>query len=288
VNRPIDQPTPPADGAGFEKSRVVAVPVVRVGAAGSLGPLDPVATEEPLEIRIAARALGVTMRTPGNDEELAAGLLFAEGIVRSVADIGSILVCREPDAIDLRNVVNVRLVEGIKVDWDRLRRTMLTSSSCGLCGKATIDALKTQAEPLSAGGLSVGAEILSALPASLRSGQIVFDATGGLHASGLFESDGKPMLVREDIGRHNAVDKVIGAALIRGLFPLDGKILMVSGRASYEIIQKAVVARIPIVAAVSAPSSLAVELAREFGVTLIGFLRGGSFNIYTHPARIRL
>jgi FdhD protein len=268
----------------------VAVPVVRVGESrdgAARGDVDLLAAEEPLEIRIAGRALGVTMRTPGHDEELAAGLLLAEGVVRSIDDIGSIVICRDPDALDLRNVVNVRLAESVRVDWERLKRTMLTNSSCGLCGKASIDALKTRAEPLEgAAGPPVGAKVILELPARLRAGQVVFDSTGGLHAAALFSREGTLEVVREDVGRHNAVDKAIGAALIRRLFPLGERVLLVSGRASYEIVQKAIMARIPVVAAVSAPSSLAVDLAREFGVTLIGFLRDGGFNVYTRDERI--
>jgi FdhD protein len=263
------------------------VTVVRVGGDAPGPSEDRVAVEEPLEIRIAGRALGVTMRTPGHDEELAAGLLVAEGIVHSLNDIGSIVVCRDPDAKDLRNVVNVRLVEGVTFDWGRLRRALLTSSSCGVCGKATLDALRTRAEPIAVGGGEVAASTLAGLPATLRARQVVFEMTGGLHAAGLFEADGTLALLREDVGRHNAVDKVIGAAILRKILPLGSCVLVVSGRASFEIVQKAIVARIPIVAAVSAPSSLAVELAESFGVTLAGFVRAGGFNLYTHPQRIR-
>ena len=189
--------------------------------------------------------------------------------------------------------MNVRLALGVQVDWERVVRSLLTSSSCGLCGKASIDALKTRAEPLADPGpdplatdSALRASVLASLPRELRNRQIVFERTGGLHAAGLFAFDGRLLGLREDVGRHNAVDKVIGAALIGRKVPLDHRILMVSGRASFEIVQKAVVARCPVVAAVSAPSSLAVELADEMRVTLVGFLRDDRFNVYAHPQRI--
>ena len=262
------------------------VPVIRSGGGEARSFEDRVAVEEPLEIRIEGRALGVTMRTPGNDEELAAGLLLAEGVIRRRADVGSIAVCGDPGNIELRNVVDVFLRPGVEPDWSRLKRTMLTTSSCGLCGKAQLDALKTRAEPIPLDGMRVLPADLVRMDGALLGRQEVFRSTGGLHAAAIFSPGGDLVLLREDVGRHNAVDKAIGAALLAGLFPLGNVILMVSGRASYEIVQKAAVAGIPCLAAVSAPSSLAVDLAREFGVTLIGFLRGDSFNIYTHPERI--
>jgi FdhD protein len=247
---------------------------------------DLVAVEEPLEIRIDGRALGVTMRTPGHDEELAAGLLLAEGVITRPQDIGSIAVCRHPENLEERNVVTVYLREGLTPDWERLRRSLLTNSSCGLCGKASIESLTTRARPLPAGRARIEAGTLIALPARLRGRQEVFAATGGLHAAGLFTTDGTLEVLREDVGRHNAVDKVIGTTLLEKRFPPESRVLLVSGRASYEIVQKAAVARIPIIAAVSAPSSLAVGLADAMGVTLVGFLRGDGFNIYSHPRRI--
>lgn len=260
--------------------------MIRVEGPNRFSREDRVAVEEPLEIRIDGRALGVTMRTPGEDEDLAAGLLLSEGVIHSRDEIGSIAVCRNPDNRDERNVVDVFLAHGVAVDWDRLRRSMLTNSSCGLCGKATIEALMTRADPLPVSGALVAGSTLTGLDAALRERQTVFAATGGLHAAGLFTADGRLVVSREDIGRHNATDKAIGSALRAGLLPIEGGILLVSGRASYEIVQKAAVARLPVVAAVSAPSSLAVELADEFGITLAGFLREGAYNLYTHPERI--
>lgn len=293
-------------GSGLITSREWRVAVVRVpdgeirggsrssrsssGRARARGPAsrsDLVAVEEPLEIRIDGRPLGVTMRTPGHDEELAAGLLLAEGVIARPQDIGSIAVCRNPENLDERNVVTVYLREGLTPDWEGLRRSLLTSSSCGLCGKASIESLRTRAAPLAPGRARIEPAILSAMPARLRGRQEVFAATGGLHAAGLFALDGRLDVLREDVGRHNAVDKVIGASLLARRFPPDARVLLVSGRASYEIVQKAAVARIPIVAAVSAPSSLAVGLADAMGITLVGFLRGEGFNIYSHPHRIR-
>lgn len=286
-------------------SREWRVQVIRVGDAGKRpgaaprsGPsggkgrrtagadYDLVAVEEPLEVRIDGRPLGITMRTPGHDEELAAGLLLAEGVIESPGDIGSIAVCRNPENLEERNVVTVYLRDGLTPDWDRLRRSLLTTSSCGLCGKASIESLQTRAAPIPPGRVRLEAATLSRLPARLRERQEVFATTGGLHAAGLFALDGRLVVLREDVGRHNAVDKIVGATLLAKRFPSEGCVLLVSGRASYEIVQKAVVARIPIVAAVSAPSSLAVGLAEAMGVTLVGFLRGEGFNIYSHPRRI--
>ena len=269
-------------GASQKPSRAAG----RGSGRGRGAPTDFVAVEEPLEIRIDGRPLGVTMRTPGHDEELAAGLLVAEGVIARPEDIGTIAVCRNPENLDERNVVTVYLRDGLAPDWDRLRRSMLTSSSCGLCGKASIESLQTHAKPLANGRVRIDAATLSALPGRLLGSQEVFAATGGLHAAALFALDGTLDVIREDVGRHNAVDKVIGASLLGRRFPPEARALLVSGRASYEIVQKASVARIPIVAAVSAPSSLAVSLAEAMGVTLVGFLRGTGFNIYSHPRRI--
>jgi len=293
------------EASGLITSREWKVGIVRVGGAKIRGGsrisgrraggeavrtagarTDLVAVEEPLEIRIDGRPLGVTMRTPGHDEELAAGLLLAEGVIAGSEDIGSIAVCRNPRNLEERNVVTVYLREGLTPDWERLRRSLLTNSSCGLCGKASIESLATRAKPLPAGRARIQAETLSSLPARLRGRQEVFAATGGLHAAGLFSTEGELEVLREDVGRHNAVDKVVGAMLIAKRMRQDSRVLLVSGRASYEIVQKAAVARIPIVAAVSAPSSLAVGLAKAMGVTLVGFLRGEGFNIYSHPRRI--
>jgi FdhD protein len=253
---------------------------------------DSLATEEPLEIRLAAgpqrRRLAVTMRTPGADFELAAGFLHGEGVVRA-ADIRRIAYCVDADLDEEQryNVVTVTLTTDRLPDLVGLERHFTTSSACGVCGQSTLDTLHVHGSPLPAGPV-VDPATVTALPAALRAGQRVFDATGGLHAAGLFTAAGEPVCVREDVGRHNAVDKVVGWAALHGRLPLYGHILMVSGRSSYEIMQKAFAAGIPIVCAVSAPSSLAVSLAEQFNMTLVGFLRGKDFNVYAGAGRIRL
>ena len=247
---------------------------------------DRVAHEEPLEIQLGARALAVVMRTPGHDEELVLGFLVTERVVADARDVAAIRHCnRVPDPEAEENVVRVTLAEGVAVDFERLRRNLFASSSCGVCGKATIENALATAPPLDDAS-RVAAETLYALPDRLREGQAVFDETGGLHAAGLFDAEGELRVVREDVGRHNAVDKVIGWATRRDLLPLAGHVLMVSGRTSFEIVQKALAARIPVVAAVSAPSSLAVRLADASGLTLVGFLRGRALNLYGNRERV--
>jgi len=242
-----------------------------------------------MELRAGGRALAITMRTPGHDVELAHGFLLTEGVIASDADVAVARYCDGVDAEGRRtyNVLDVTLATGVAPPHAGVERSFYTTSSCGVCGKAALDAvrLSTVHSP-AADGVTVAAGVLSALPDALREAQRVFDSTGGLHAAGLFSADGGCLVVREDVGRHNAVDKVIGAALMSGRVPLAGTVLLVSGRASFELVQKAVMAGVPVLAAVSAPSSLAVELAEEEGVTLVGFLRGDSMNIYTHPERI--
>lgn len=242
---------------------------------------DRVAIEEPLEIRIGKSPIAVTMRTPGHDAELAAGFLLTEGVIRRTADIVSI---SEPTR-RRQNVISLKLRAGIRFNRDRLNRYFHASSSCGLCGKTTLESIHVHTKPVSS-ELKCSLRLLYTLPAKLREEQETFDETGGLHAAALFGADGELVLVREDVGRHNAVDKVIGAALLQRKLPLDRRVLLVSGRASFEIMQKALVARIPLVAAVSAPSSLAVALARKFKMTLVGFLRGENCNIYAGAERI--
>ncbi len=237
---------------------------------------DVMASEEPLEIRLNGKALSITMRTPGHDLELAAGFLHGEGLIRSRADLAEVRA-------EETNTVEVET--SAPVDVSRLERHFYTTSSCGVCGKSSMNAIATLAEPLDARWRTSPAVLLG-LPAKLRAAQAVFEATGSLHAAGLFTPAGMPIAVFEDVGRHNAVDKAIGARLLAGDFPLDDTVLMVSGRTSFEIVQKAVMARIPVVAAVSGPSSLAADLASRFGVTLIGFLRGERFNVYSHPGRL--
>ncbi len=244
---------------------------------------DQVVTEEPLEIQLEERPVSVTMRTPGNDPELAAGFLFSEGIIRSRKD----LLASSPFWQHASgNIIGVFLESGVAVDFNRLSRHVFASSSCGLCGKATIDSI-FQSFPPVVGQVQTSAARLLLLPGKMRTGQKLFHSTGGLHAAALFTGSGELLLLREDVGRHNAVDKVIGHALLNEMLPLEHHILVVSGRASFEILQKALSAAIPIVAAVSAPSSLAVEFARRAGQTLVGFLRQDRLNIYTHPERVR-
>ena len=246
---------------------------------------EALAVEEPLEIRLAGRRFTLTMRTPGHDEELAAGFLFAEGFINDATELGEIRRVRgrkgapEPNAIDI--VLNVP-ADGLRA---RLKRNFVMSSSCGICGKTSIDSIRRRVTP-PADSARVAPAILLALSQKLREGQRVFAATGGLHGAAIFSLDGTMIAIREDVGRHNAVDKVIGFALTNAMVPLAHHIMMVSGRLSFEIVQKAAAAGVPILAAVSAPSSLAVELAEEIGTTLVGFLRDGSFNIYTRPDRI--
>jgi FdhD protein len=246
---------------------------------------DLLAREEPLEIRIRGRSIAVTMRTPGHDEELAAGFLLAEGLIHGRADVVEIAPCQQGEAALLGNTLNVFLAPHVAVDFDRLTRHVFASSSCGLCGKASIESVHQHFPPATA-RVKIAVKTVLSLPGKLRAAQAIFAQTGGLHAAAIFTARGKLIVLREDVGRHNAVDKVIGHAFLRAQLPLDSHILLVSGRASFEIMQKALAARVPVVAAVSAPSSLAVEFARESGQTLVGFLRGETMNIYSHPERI--
>ena len=254
----------------------------RVGSAPEPS-TDELSVEEPLEIRVKNRAVSVTMRTPGHDEELAAGFLLTEGMIHARSDV----VAVEPCALDRGgNVVNVVLSDSAKVDFEKLTRHVFASSSCGLCGKATIDAVHARFEPVES-DVTVDAATLLALPEKLRAAQATFDRTGGLHGAGLFTATGELLVAREDVGRHNAVDKVLGWGFLNGRLPFDRHVLLVSGRSSFEIMQKALAGRLAIVAAVSAPSSLAVEFANESGQTLVGFLRERRMNIYSHSQRIR-
>ncbi len=305
------------------RRRVLRISVPEAGAAHEGARVsaraDLLAAEEPLGIRIGGEALTLTMRTPGDDIDLAAGFLVSEGIVRSAADIVSIRICgggqcghaghggagnpaapyggvaagEDADARDLAgdgagNIADVELRPGLAVA-PALRRSFLTTSACGVCGKTSISELAVlPAWDLNADQCGVTPAVLAGLPAALRAGQRVFDSTGGLHAAGLFTGTGELLAVREDVGRHNAVDKVVGWALRQGRLPLSGCVLVVSGRASFELVQKAVLAGIPVLAAVSAPSSLAAELAQDAGLTLVGFLRGSSMNVYAGAQRIKV
>jgi FdhD protein len=249
---------------------------------------DWIVSEEPLEIRARGPGQGpvsvaVTMRTPGDDPELAVGFLFTEGLVSSRGEVVSARDCAPRRGGGACNVVQVELSRPF--DGSSLKRNFFATSSCGVCGKATLDQVAVRCAPVGPGPV-VGRSVLIGLPGALRGGQAVFDRTGGLHAAGVFDGEGRLLALREDVGRHNAVDKLIGRALLDGEVPLAGRILLVSGRTSFEILQKAAVAGVPIVCAVSAPSSLAVSLAERLGITLVGFLRGSSFNVYTHPERI--
>jgi FdhD protein len=262
---------------------------IRDGVADH-GP-DTLAAEEPMEIRVNGRPLTVTMRTPGNDFDLAVGFLVSEGVVRAAADVATVRYCAgaTADGGNSYNVVDVALAPGVPDPDPALARSFSTTSACGVCGKASLDAVRTTSTwTVDQDHAQVSTGVLAGLPERLRASQQVFDRTGGLHAAGLFTTAGDLIDAREDVGRHNAVDKVVGAALLHHQLPARGTVLMVSGRASFELVQKAVMAGIPTLAAVSAPSSLAVELAEDAGVTLVGFLRGSSMNVYAGASRVRL
>ncbi len=278
--------------------RTVQVEIARVGGGRTLSLEDVVATEEPLEIRIVGEGPGgpittiasITMRTPGNDFELAAGFLVTEGIVRSPRDIARIDYCLGETLWDQEfNVVSVELLPTVTVDESVLARNFYMTSSCGVCGKASLDALRAQGcQPVPFGGSQVAEAVLYRLHDKLRRSQDVFQQTGGLHAAGLFTFGGELVVSREDVGRHNAVDKVVGDRCLAGELPASDHVLVVSGRASFEIIQKAAMAGIPVVAAVGAPSSMAVDTAQAFSMTLVGFLKRDGFNVYAGASRIAL
>ena len=256
---------------------------------------DAVAVEEPLEIRVARAdreaeaplSLSVTMRTPGSDLELAAGFLFTEGILRSRNDLRSIRYARDDAERPSDNVVDVLLEPDAPFETEKVQRHFYTTSSCGVCGKASLDAVRLSGIPTPPSGRPrVRSDLVPRLPERLREGQTLFARTGGLHAAGRFDADGQALSIREDVGRHNAVDKLIGERVLAGRVPLHDEVLVVSGRASFEILQKAAVAGFPFVVAVGAPSSLAIDLAREFGMTLVGFARGSAFNVYAGAERL--
>jgi FdhD protein len=281
-----------------------------VEASGRRLQSDEVVTEEPLEIRLRSglkeragaslpvvsrrgqdgyeRTVAITMRTPGADLELAAGFLYGEGIVHHKDDIAALAHCEDPDVEEEKrgNIVRVSLRGGLLPDLKSLERHFYTTSACGVCGKTSLESLRLQGTPTISPGPKVSPDLLYSLPAKLRTAQGLFDSTGGLHAAGLFDVDGNLLAIREDIGRHNAMDKLVGWALREGRLPLKDVIVMVSGRTSFEILQKSLMAGLGFVCAVSAPSSLAVQLAQEFGITLVGFLRGPRFNVYAHPERL--
>jgi FdhD protein len=265
-------------------------PVLKINLASDAEPRrrpDDLAAEEPLEIRLRQAPLAVTMRTPGQDIDLAMGFLLTEGIIRAADDVVTAQLCAGTDTPNTYNVVDVVLGADVPPPTTDPTRNFYTTSSCGVCGKASIDAVRTRSQfDVAADACTVPARVLADLPDRLRAAQRTFDRTGGLHAAGLFTAEGELLALREDVGRHNAVDKVIGCALREGRLPLTGHVLLVSGRASFELTQKAWMAGIPLLAAVSAPSTLAAELADEAGMTLVGFLRGPSMNVYSGTQRV--
>ncbi|HXF72635.1 MAG TPA: formate dehydrogenase accessory sulfurtransferase FdhD [Actinomycetota bacterium] len=276
-----------ADAAVRRNVTTARVVAVRDGRA--IERTDRLAAEEPMEIRARGPGQGpisvaVTMRTPGGDFELACGFLYTEGLIGGREDVVRVSYCEDPGPEEQRfNVVTVELARPL--DPASLRRNFYATSSCGVCGKAALEDVEIRCAPLPP-GFAVRAEVLARLPDELRRAQRVFELTGGLHAAGLFDGEGNLLAVREDVGRHNAVDKLVGEAVLRGELPLSERILQVSGRVSFEIVQKAAVAGIPVVAAVSAPSSLAVQAADRLGIAVAGFVRGGRFNVYAHPERV--
>jgi FdhD protein len=289
-SRPID--------VGFRKppdtprpGPTVRARVIQVTGDEAVERNDTLATEEPLEIRVQHRGdehiIAVTMRTPGNDFELAVGFLFGEGLIGAREHVSTVSYCKSGPPEQLYNIVTVELTAGAPFDPARAQRNFYTTSSCGVCGKASLEALSTAGCTHVQDGPVIDAGVIVGMPKKLRARQRVFDRTGGLHAAGIFDAHGEMLFLREDVGRHNAVDKVVGKLVLDGQTPARDRILQVSGRASFEIMQKALAAGIPIVSSVSAPSSLAVSLAKEFNMTMIGFVRGDSFNVYAGPPRIR-
>lgn len=249
---------------------------------------DHVAVEEPLEIRLHGEPFAVIMRTPGDDEALTAGFLFSERVIWGAGDLGEIAPCTDPEHAQASNILNVTLAGRAKRELDRLlagRRQVVTNASCGMCGRVSIDSLQVHAPHVDA-PLRMTAATICMLPDRLRERQGAFDETGGLHAAAFFRPNGECVMSAEDVGRHNAVDKIVGRALLQSTLPASGLALAVSGRTSFEIVQKAFLAGVPVVVAVSAPSSLAVHLAEAAGITLVGFARAGAFNIYAHPERV--
>lgn len=275
----------------MERSKTTAqVWVVEQGKVRSRS--DQLATEAPLEIRLGQppRSVAITMRTPGADFELTAGFLYNEGVIQQRQDIRRLSYCVDPtrDGEQRYNIVNVDLRDGLQPNLQTLERHFYTTSACGVCGKTSLEALKIRCEPIPSTPMAIAPAVIYRLPAQLQTAQGLFKVTGGLHAAALFDLEGNLLALQEDVGRHNALDKLIGAALLQDQFPLNQHIILVSGRTSFEIMQKCLAARVPVVCAVSAPSSLAVALAQEFGMTLIGFLRGERFNIYAGRERLAL
>ena len=272
------------------RRNVAAARVTAVRSGRRSERADRLAAEEPMEIRAGGPgqepvSVAVTMRTPGDDFELATGFLYTEGLVRSRDEVASVAYCELPSTEQQYNVVTVRLSRPF--DPGSFQRNFYATSSCGVCGKASLDQVKVACAGVAPGPV-VARSVIASLPDSLRRAQRIFEQTGGLHASGLFDAEGNSVAIREDVGRHNAVDKLVGWAFLEGKLPLSERVLMVSGRVSFEIVQKAAMGGVPIVCAVSAPSSLAVQAADELGMTVVGFVRDGGFNVYTHPERLDL
>lgn len=277
--------------------RIIEIPVQRVRKDATLAQHDVLAVEEPLEIRLEYVEAGerrrtniaVTMRTPGNDVELALGFLFSEGVLRRYGDLAGVRHTGPTGGKrHNRNVLTLHLKPGVPFDAVRLERHFFTTSSCGVCGKTSLEALAADCPVLPPARPLVEAAVVHRLPETLRAAQAVFDRTGGLHAAALFDASGRLLALREDVGRHNAVDKLVGACLLEDRLPLHERVLLVSGRASYELVQKALMAGLPVMAAVGAPSSLAVELAQAHGMTLLGFVRDDRFNVYAAAERVRI
>jgi len=274
--------------SALDPERVLSARVVHWQNAEETLREESLTVEEPCEIRLGGRSLAMIMRTPGHDHELALGFLLSEGLIQDADDVQAVKDVADDEGVPLVNVVEVTLREPLRqeVMATAFQRNFAVSASCGLCGKDTIADVMCNAQPLSSDDLRISASCLYALPARLRAAQAVFTHTGGLHAAGLFTPQGELALLREDIGRHNAVDKLLGSGLLRRALPYSHMLLLLSGRTSFEIVQKAFRARIPCIAAISAPSSLAAELANQSGITLVGFLRDRTMNVYTHPERI--
>ncbi len=275
-------------------SSVSSTQIIKIGTQGQEHVADLVAMEEPLEIRLGVGlknqreqfSLSVTMRTPGHDKELALGFLFTEGIISNIEDVNSIEYCETVKVEEKGNVVRVELSPQLKINKSKFLRHFYTSSSCGVCGKSSIESIKVSIPDSNVKFESVGADVVCRLPALLKSAQKVFEYTGGLHACGLFKQDGTLVRIREDVGRHNAVDKLIGSLLIEKKLPASSKILVLSGRISFELVQKAAKAGIQFIAAIGAPSSLAIDMAKKHHITMVGFLKNSSFNIYSGEQRI--
>lgn len=291
-----DEALPAPTRSPLDPLRQVSVEVVRWSGASSSPAPDELAAEEPLELRVTgvpgqpASTLAVIMRTPGHDEELAAGFLYSEGLILGSHELAGFAPGSDPDGLPSDNVLDVRAAPGIdlprRVQDEGYTRQFAVNASCGVCGKNSVAAACAALPPLPDGPLRLDPSALCAMPDRLHAEQQVFAHTGGLHAAGLFDAAGNLLALREDVGRHNAVDKLVGRALLDGALPLAERVLLVSGRLSFEIVLKALAAGIPLVAAVSAPSSLAVDLAQAGNITLVGFLRGSSFNVYTHSWRV--